>query len=187
VLDDVAAIKAIADPLRIRLALQMVDEPKTVKELAAALDVPVTRLYHHIRLLEARGFIRVAGRRMVSGIEERRYQAVAENWTVPDELAVSALRTSGLLAAVFAAARAEMEAVLAGATGDPDHEPALLAFGLVDLVLGPDDLATLHERLDDLLGAFEASRRPAGAAAGRRYRLFLAGYPAPEPARGAAQ
>ncbi|MFE4519953.1 ArsR/SmtB family transcription factor [Kitasatospora sp. NPDC056783] len=75
---DVAALKALADPLRLAIlgALQSAeDRPLTAKEIAAALDEPQTKLYRHIKQLEKAGLVLVAGTRLVSGIVESRYRA----------------------------------------------------------------------------------------------------------------
>ncbi|MET8541920.1 helix-turn-helix domain-containing protein [Kitasatospora sp. NPDC004799] len=74
---DVAVLKALADPLRLAIlgALQSSeDRPLTVKELAAALDEPQTKLYRHVKQLEKAGLVLVAGTRLVSGIVESRYR-----------------------------------------------------------------------------------------------------------------
>lgn len=75
---DVETLRAVADPTRqaILAALMDSDLPvMSVKELAARLGEPQTKLYRHVKQLEAAGLIRVAATRMVSGILEQRYQA----------------------------------------------------------------------------------------------------------------
>ena len=54
----------------------------SVKELAAELGEPKTKLYRHIKQLEAAGLIRVAATRLVSGIQEQRYQARQGDLTI---------------------------------------------------------------------------------------------------------
>jgi DNA-binding transcriptional ArsR family regulator len=77
----VAELKALADPLRLAILDALSGGPArelrvlSVKELAAELGEPKTKLYRHIKLLEAAGLIRVAATRLVSGIVEQRYQA----------------------------------------------------------------------------------------------------------------
>lgn len=77
----VADLKALADPLRLAILDALTGgahrelRVMSVKELAAELGEPKTKLYRHIKLLEAAGFIRVAATRLVSGIVEQRYQA----------------------------------------------------------------------------------------------------------------
>jgi DNA-binding transcriptional ArsR family regulator len=73
VIGDVEQLKAISDPLRLRIIELMGEAPVrawTAKELAERLGTKQTKLYHHLALLEERGFIRVAETRVVSGILE---------------------------------------------------------------------------------------------------------------------
>ena len=85
--DDVEVLKAMADPTRLAiLAALMKSGPDlpvmSVKELAAELGEPQTKLYRHVKQLEAAGLIRVAGTRLVSGILEQRYQACQRDLTL---------------------------------------------------------------------------------------------------------
>jgi DNA-binding transcriptional ArsR family regulator len=77
--EDVETLKALADPTRMAILSVLTrsrDLPvMSVKELAAELGQPQTKLYRHVRQLEEVGLIRVAATRMVSGILEQRYQA----------------------------------------------------------------------------------------------------------------
>jgi DNA-binding transcriptional ArsR family regulator len=78
---DAETLKALADPLRLSILGALMRgasvRPRvmSVKELAAELGEPQTKLYRHVKLLEAAGLIRVAASRLVSGILEQRYQA----------------------------------------------------------------------------------------------------------------
>jgi|HubBroStandDraft_2_1064218.scaffolds.fasta_scaffold145007_2 DNA-binding transcriptional ArsR family regulator len=78
---DAETLKALADPLRLSILAALMRgasvRPRvmSVKELAAELSEPQTKLYRHVKLLEATGLIRVAASRLVSGILEQRYQA----------------------------------------------------------------------------------------------------------------
>ena len=121
VISDPETLKVLADVQRLAVLLQLADGPRTVKEIAAALGVPVTRLYYHVRKLESHGLIKVHKRRMVSGIEERTYAATAENWTLAPELFAPAPNT-GLVKAMFDMTAAELSVVMAR---------------------GPDDLGTI--------------------------------------------
>lgn len=87
VVDDVDSLRALADPIRIAILAAIMETRDgdlpvmSVKEVAAALGEPPTKLYRHVRQLEAAGLIRVAGTRMVSGILEHRYQACQRDLT----------------------------------------------------------------------------------------------------------
>jgi DNA-binding transcriptional ArsR family regulator len=78
--DDVETLKALSDPTRIAILRALMDgvpdRPKvmSVKELAEELGEPQTKLYRHIKQLDARGLIQIAETRVVSGILENRYR-----------------------------------------------------------------------------------------------------------------
>jgi DNA-binding transcriptional ArsR family regulator len=72
---NVDVLKALADPTRLAILAALMktrhDLPvMSVKELAAELNQPQTKLYRHVRQLEAAALIKVASTRMVSGILE---------------------------------------------------------------------------------------------------------------------
>jgi DNA-binding transcriptional ArsR family regulator len=85
--NEVEVLKALADPTRLAIISALMksggDLPiMSVKELAAELGEPQTKLYRHVRQLEAVGLIRVASTRVVSGILEQRYQACQRDFTL---------------------------------------------------------------------------------------------------------
>jgi DNA-binding transcriptional ArsR family regulator len=78
---NVEELRALADPVRLAILSALDtrvpdgDLPvMSVKELARHLTEPQTKLYRHVRQLEAAGLIEVAATRMVSGILEQRYR-----------------------------------------------------------------------------------------------------------------
>ena len=176
---DVARLKALAEPLRLRMGLLLIDGARTVKELAAILDVPPTRLYYHVKILEEHGLIEVAERRMVSGIEERRYRAVEANWAVAPDIMTSAVEASGVIGSLFDATRTEVEVVMHDHPDEPMGEPdsAVFMVTLTELRLNRSELAEFQERLRDLLEDFGPDHEIAADA--QTCRMLLVGYEAP--------
>jgi len=184
-ISDVETLKALSDPLRLKILEVMVArsrEPWSVKELAAALDVPQTRLYHHIDLLLERDLIRVAGQRLVSGILETRYRVAALSLRLDRKLlagdAEAAESTSAVLATVFDSARAELEVAIRVAAAAPEGKDAVdrpvINRGLAKLT--PERAGELRTRLVALIAEFEAD---ADTPASKPYSLLLALYAAP--------
>jgi DNA-binding transcriptional ArsR family regulator len=106
-------LKALAEPLRQSL-LEQFCRPATIKQAAAQLGVPVTRLYHHVDQLLAAGLIRIAREEKRRAVSERFFQAVARRFSVsPTAFGGDGSRADdrGRIA------RAYLEEVLAG--GDP--------------------------------------------------------------------
>jgi len=114
--EDIPTLKAFAEPLRMQLLMLLDEGELTVKEMAAKLGVPPTRLYYHVRILESFRLLQVVSTRMVSGIEEKRYAATAKSWNVSDKL-LGSEAASDVLKAMFDLARVEL--MLAFGAGGP--------------------------------------------------------------------
>ena len=76
------ALRVLVDSQRHQIVTLLMDAPLTAKELAERLQIGRTRLYYHLDLLERNELIRVVETRVVSGITERRYRAVARHFRV---------------------------------------------------------------------------------------------------------
>jgi DNA-binding transcriptional ArsR family regulator len=155
------ALRAVGDPTRVRILETMVqrqDPAWSVKDLAAALGVPQTRLYHHVDQLLAHDLIRAVERRVVSGIIETRYRVTALSVQLDRRMfegeGASRELVHDTLVAVFDSARDELEASLAAAPGgaDPD-ERTLVTRGLARLT--PARAAELRARLRALADEFD--------------------------------
>jgi DNA-binding transcriptional ArsR family regulator len=103
-------LKALADPTRLRMLSAMTMSGPgdalpvmSVKELAAELGEPQTKLYRHIKQLEAAGLIRAVSSRVVSGIVEQRYQASQRDLRLGDDLTPVQLAGGDMEAAASAA------------------------------------------------------------------------------------
>jgi DNA-binding transcriptional ArsR family regulator len=187
--DDVAALKAMADPTRLAILAALMrtrDLPvMSVKELAAELGEPQTKLYRHVRQLEAAGLIRVASTRMVSGILEQRYQAcqqylklghgvVAENADDSEEVMRVALdRYRDGFFAAFRAGR-----LPAGDVPPGESYRTPLVF-MSDLKVSPARATELRAKLQEVIDSFEDEQ--AEDPAGVSLNLFISSYVPGEP------
>jgi DNA-binding transcriptional ArsR family regulator len=184
---DVETLRAISDATRMRILETMVQrrEPAwSVKELAASLELPPTRLYHHVELLLERDLIRPVERRVVSGIIETRYGVVATSFQL-DRSLFAAGSDEGIavlhetLRAVFDTARSELELAIrlgsidASADAPPDRR-LLLSRGLTKL--SPTRATELRERLAALLEEYGDDDVAGDAIA---WGLVVALYPMP--------
>ncbi len=153
VISDVDTLKALSDPLRMRLHLEL-ELPRTVKELAAAVGVPQTRLYYHIKILERAGLIRVVDRRVVSGIEERTYQVSAKSTVISPDFDGDLLAESGALRALLEMVAAELEVALhsPGPFGTPDS--TVIALTQTRILLRPSEVEEFQQRLYDLISEY---------------------------------
>jgi len=148
-LDTVDKLKALADPTRQAILAALTQSPDlpvmSVKELAAKLGEPQTKLYRHVRQLEEVGLIRVAATRMVSGILEQRYQASQRELRLSPKMlrenvgdAEIALRT---LLDQF------LEGILAATLRESEERPVMF---LSTNSLAPEMAAELRRRLAEV-------------------------------------
>ena len=181
VLDTVDRLRALADPLRIKFLMELAKQPATVKEVAEELGVPPTRLYYHLKILERHGLVRVANRRMVSGIEERTYEAVAENWSVPPSMAAAAIYETGALGALFDVVRAEIEVVLQGSPDVPVEDPGapLKAMAITEFELSPDEVEEALRLFGEFLDRYAVLPERTPQKNKERYNMFYALYRTP--------
>jgi len=121
---DLNQIRALADPLRLRILGALARTPRTTKQVAGLLGEKPTKLYHHVETLERLGLVRLIRTRPKRGTVEKYYQAVAGKFRI----AASALRMAGsesagatdeveaMLSSILDSARADLSAHLAAKT-----------------------------------------------------------------------
>ena len=169
-IDSVQGLRALADPVRLAI-LSALDTHApggelpvmSVKELAQYLGEPQTKLYRHVKQLEAAGLIEVAATRMVSGILEQRYRARQR------DLRLSAALFRQHADETEAAVRSAFDAFLAGVFDrahkrdwppdgpDGPDKPVLLVF---DDRVSPEAAERIRARLEEVTQ--EIARAEAG-------------------------
>jgi DNA-binding transcriptional ArsR family regulator len=189
----VETVKALADPLRLRLLSALMATPadeelpvRSVKELAAELSEPQTKLYRHVKQLEAAGLIRVVATRVVSGIVEQRYQACQRDLVFGPELTEDERRSSGMedmvaagldvyRARLFAAARAGL-IDSSDSPGAEQYRRQLLTIN--ETYVSPARAAVIRGRMDEI--AQDLERYASEEADGERVPVnILLGYFSP--------
>ncbi len=193
VIRDAETLKAISDPLRLKIFGLLQDESRTAKELAEALGVAQTRLYYHINLLESLGLIRVSSTRVVAGIIEKHYRASASRISVdrslfspgvvPVDTAIEAMLTT-ILDGVRDAVRESIHDDLV----DPERESPAdggLLLGRRWLRLTRDEAEEFYQQLIGTLKEFEARHTESTPDDTVSYEILLGLYPVTSPVEAA--
>jgi DNA-binding transcriptional ArsR family regulator len=174
--DDLDLIGELTHPLRSRV-LHRLRRPHSVAELAESLEVPVTRLYHHINRLEEIGMISVVATRRAGARTEHRYRNAALDFRLDDKViaATDAATFARTVGSLFDVARTEIlrEIEIGGLSPQRVHGQASIAFS--EFSLDDDALAEFLDRLHALLA--EYSKIDEQTDSHNRWRLFLAGFP----------
>ena len=165
---NIDVLKALADPIRMNVLYVLTHrQGKTlpvmsVKELAAALGEPQTKLYRHVKHLESAGLISAVASRVVSGIVEQRYQAsqpqivIGDTFTEQERISAEAER---MTAAAFELYRRQFFAARRAAAADPaspaEPEPLL---GISDGRLPAARAAAIRDELWRIFEEITAAR-----------------------------
>ena len=86
VISDVATLKVIADPFRMKIIEAIGRSRATVKMIGARLGENVHKLYYHIKLLEEHELIVPVETNLVSGIVEKTYSVAAKRFEIKRDL-----------------------------------------------------------------------------------------------------
>lgn len=95
ILDNLDALRVYFDPLRMQIVQEISRQCKNVHEIAEALEVPFTRLYYHIKMLEKHGIIQVVETRAMSGAVEEKYYQIAAKQFIVDRSLLTLATTEG--------------------------------------------------------------------------------------------
>lgn len=77
-------LKAIADPLRTKMLMNLVKSEYTGQQLAEMLGITRNNIYFHLRELEKHGVIQVVRKEEKNGIVQKYYRATASRF-IPEE------------------------------------------------------------------------------------------------------
>lgn len=190
-IDDLETLKVLADPLRMDIMHAILRQPGTVKEIADQVDREPGKLYYHINLLEKHGLIHVVDTRIVSGIIEKQYRAVARSIHVdrrlltPDAAGSDTLEV--MLSTIFDATKADLRRSFGAGIVTLDDDTPDRAFLLhARPLLTAVQFQEFRQKLEALLKTYTADREPdpadpAAADPRQRYGITIALYRSASP------
>ena len=152
VLGDVAALRTLFDPLRLRI-MGAIRTPRTAKELGAALGVEPNKLYYHLRRLQEHGLVSVDDR---GAGAERRFVATAKRLAIDPAVEPSAAEASGFVGALFGEAQRQIKGLMTNQRLTEAGTGGTVSISQVSATLSPARLARYQERLRKLIADFDA-------------------------------
>jgi len=165
-------LRALADPLRARIATLLRERAASTTELAVALETPKGTVGHHLKVLERAGLVRVVRTRKVRALTEKYYGRVARLFVLKgDESAPDDLRGGAITAMMLR--QAADEAIASGAV-----EKDQSAF--VHVRLTPKDVTRFQRRLARLVADLQRDEVPEGELHTLAYAFFGSTIALPE-------
>lgn len=183
--DPSTAVSAL-DPIRSRLLAEL-REPASASTLATRVGVSRQKVNYHLRALEERGLVGMAGERQWGGLTERLLVATASSYVIsPDALGPAAtdpgltrdrLSASYLIAVAARAVREVGEMWRTART--QDKRLATLSIDTAIRFRSPADRAAFTRDLSEAVTALVARYHDETSPRGRAHRVVLAAYPMP--------
>lgn len=176
-LESLAQMRALADPLRLRLVDALTRAPLTVTQLGGRLDLAPAKAHYHVRELERVGLVRLVESRERGGMAEKYYRAVARNFGFPGGL-LGALAPDARVAAMAGVLSQISRGFLAalGAEGSqPEPRPRRAVLLGTPAWLTDEELGQVEAQLRALLAPYAAPRAesPPGARERAVYHLLF--------------
>jgi DNA-binding transcriptional ArsR family regulator len=159
IIEDLETLKLLAEPTRVGI-MELLTEPRSVTQLAQALEVPRTRLYHHVELLRSRGLIEVAAERRVGALTERIYAPTAKTYRPSQELLSTGdlgERVDAITTLVFDATKSDLRrSILSGETSlDQGQRPRHFGLGRSVTLLTPSRAEEFIAEVEALVARFD--------------------------------
>lgn len=188
IIEDLDTLKVISDPLRLQVLEITLDHAHTVKQIAAKLDIPASKLYYHINLLDKHDLVAVASTRIVSGIVEKSYRSAARSFRVQRGLLNPTSNPDSnvnlVVDVIFDGAKSDIKDSVAYGLVDLSDSAAELKLSIMRAMtrLTPDEAIEFQQRLNELIDDFN-SRRDNRNVDEQAYALMFALYPTVRGAR----
>ena len=175
-LDDLKQVRALADPLRMRILTALCEE-RTTKQVAELLHEKPTRLYHHVDALERAGLVQLTRTRPKRGTIEKYYRSVARTFEarVSTGRGAEASRAAidDVMATAFATTSSEVSRLLERGAASTLSEEGILTF--LEIRATRAEIQKLRRRLHAAIGV--AREEGQSSPRDERYRLTIAFYP----------
>lgn len=176
-LQTVEQLRAIADPLRIRIFEALAQHAMTATQVGDELQIAAPKAHYHVRELERIGLVRLVETRERGGILEKYYRAVARNLKAPAQL----LKTGepGEVAAAITEMFNNLSQSFLTALGrivtqgDESFEDHVIGLGGDSVWMTPAEFKQTLTAVDDLFTPFRKRR---GLPGEREAQVTLIGY-----------
>ena len=86
IIDTPEQLKALSDPLRIRILTSIISKETTGKQLADEFQMSASKVHYHLRELENNGLAEIVRTEEKNGIVQKFYRAVALDYVVSENL-----------------------------------------------------------------------------------------------------
>lgn len=190
-IENLEQVKALSDPLRMRLLEAFSQKPMTTKQVAQLLGEKPTKLYHHVETLERAGLLKLVETRQNRGTTEKYYQPVAKRFRVQRDLLSVALaeeypadEITKILTGALEETADEIRASADANLLQPDEATENVVFSRFHINGTKAQISEVARKLQEFLDQSRAIQDKRGTA---RYGVTVAFYPVPKQPKNTVQ
>lgn len=177
-IEDLDSLEVLNSPVRLRI-LHNLRKPGSVRDVAQALDVPVTRLYYHFNLLEEIGAIEIIETRKIGAMLQRIYRTAAKNFqagpnlldNIDDKQKFAEIGAATVVDGARMDAETAIHDQLVKLEAGEEVE-VLGSMGRTVVQLQPEQVKEFSKRLEELLVEIHNADDPEGEAYGITWVFF---------------
>jgi len=176
-LQTVEQLRAVADPLRIRIYEALAQRAMTATQVGEELHIAAPKAHYHVRELERIGLVRLVETRERGGILEKYYRAIARNLNAPSQLLQSSEpgEIAGAITEVFSNLTQSFLTALAriNAEGADSFEGYAIGLRGDTVWMTPEEFRQALKAVDTIFTPFRMRR---GIADEREAQVTIIGY-----------
>jgi DNA-binding transcriptional ArsR family regulator len=185
-IDDLEAIKVLADPLRIQIMEMMEPAPITVGAVASKLGLSPNKLYYHVNMLEKHGLVKVVAEEVRGNLIEKSYRVTAFDYRLDKGLLNFGTpegqeNTITVFTSFLDQVREDIRRSLHARAYNLEHgappNPRQTLINRLNVRISDEQAAEFHQRLGDLVHDFAALDDPENADK-QNWALNVMMYPA---------
>jgi DNA-binding transcriptional ArsR family regulator len=186
VLDQLEQVKALADPLRLRILEAFCSQgPMTTKQVAVLIGEKPTKLYHHIETLQRLQLITLVRTRKNRGTTEKYFEAAARRFSVDRRLfdmLPEGTKDGSLESMISTALTNTMEEISRslGSNREGDDESDEMVFARFRFRSSRNQIAKIKTKIQALLSDLDEAEKTGGASGSEnetQYGFTMVLYP----------
>ena len=159
-IDDLDTLKVLTAEPRIEI-IELLRKPASVAQLAERMEVPRTRLYHHINTLEEIGAIVVVDERRAGAMTEKFYQVAAKTYQPSKKFLESSTpkeQATAIVDSLFSITKNDFVSAVEQERVDlaEDERQRRLTLSRRVYTLTPERTSELVAKVESILAEFEA-------------------------------
>ena len=179
-IDNLKTLRLFSNPLRRQIYEVLVSQSSSAKEIGEKLGLNASKLYYHLNLMEKAGIIKVEDTKIISGIMEKYYRAIAKRIQIASDLLLSDTDTgkkniNQVLLSTLEATEKDIKRSLNALYAELEEDTHVIFISRQLSHLTDEQTNEFYEKLNSLIKEFESENT--GNSDMQSFALMIAFYP----------